>query len=50
MIKNVKTENESFLNGHSKDVSCLTISHDGRTLASGQTSIVGMKVRIFRVQ
>lgn len=46
VIKNVRTDKEAFLDGHSHDVSCVAMSNDGRTLASGQVNIMGVKVRI----
>lgn len=45
VLKNIRTDKEAFLDGHTYDVSCLKISHDGRRLASGQLNLVGVKVR-----
>jgi cilia- and flagella-associated protein 52 len=45
VVKNIKTDKEAFLDGHSNDVSCLAISNNGKKLASGQMNIVGVKVR-----
>ena len=36
IVKNVMTNQQAFLEGHSNDVSCLAVSKDGRTLATGQ--------------
>jgi WD40 repeat protein len=45
VIKNVRTDKEAFLDGHSQDISCVAISNDGKALASGQANIMGVKVR-----
>ena len=37
----------AFLEGHSNDVSCLCVSKDGRTLASGQTSFQGVSADVL---
>jgi WD40 repeat protein len=42
-IKNLKTGKEAFLDGHSGEVTCLAISHDGDTLTSGQQNVAGVK-------
>ena len=44
VIKSLKTDKEAFLDGHSNEVSCLSISHDGTRAASGQVNIIGVKV------
>jgi len=36
VIKNTASGAQTYLEGHSSDVSCLTVSKDGRSLASGQ--------------
>lgn len=36
IVKNTATNKQAFLEGHSSDVSCLAVSKDGRTMASGQ--------------
>jgi WD40 repeat protein len=36
VLKNAATNKQTFLEGHSSDVSCLAVSNDGRSLASGQ--------------
>ena len=45
VLKNMKTDKEAFLDGHTREISCLAISNDGRTVASGQVNITGVKVR-----
>lgn len=45
VVKNLKTDKEAFLDGHSHEISCLAMSNDGRTIASGQVNITGVKVR-----
>lgn len=44
VIKNLTTDKEAFLDGHSDEVSCITISRDGSRLASGQKYLMGVKV------
>ena len=44
VIKNLRTEKEAFLDGHSHEISCLAMSHDGTKLATGQINIIGVKV------
>lgn len=46
VIKNLATEKEAFIDGHTNLISCLTINGDGTKLASGQINIPGVKVRI----
>lgn len=45
MLKNIRTEKEAFLDGHSNEVSCIAISRDGNKIASGQVNITGVKVK-----
>ena len=47
VIKNLVTEKEAFIDGHSNNISCLTISQDGSKMASGQINIPGVKVRVL---
>jgi WD40 repeat protein len=47
VVKNLKTEKEAFLDGHTHEISCVKISHDGRTAASGQINNMGVKVGVF---
>ena len=44
VIKNLKTDKEAFLDGHSHEVSCIAVSKDGKKVASGQINIAGVKV------
>lgn len=47
MLKSVKSGRLSFIDGHSDTVTCLSMSHDGKTLASGQKCIPGQKADII---
>jgi cilia- and flagella-associated protein 52 len=47
VIKHIKSEKEAFLDGHNSEISCLRISHDGSSIASGQVNFPGVKVRSF---
>jgi len=47
VVKNVRTDKETFLDGHTSDISCLKISHDGRTAATGQLSSMGVKAVVI---
>ena len=42
-----RTGKESFLDGHTRDVSCISISRDGRRVASGQVNIPGVKADVI---
>ena len=44
VLKNIATGKESFLDGHTSEISCVVKSHDGTLLASGQSNIAGIKV------
>jgi len=44
VIKNIVTNKEAFLDGHSQEVSCVAMSHNGERLASGQLHFTGVKV------
>jgi hypothetical protein len=46
VIKNLVTDKEAFMDGHSNIISCATINRDGTKLASGQVSMPGIKVRL----
>lgn len=43
VIKNLKTDKESFLDGHTMDVSSIALSPDGTKIASGQKNFSGVK-------
>ena len=44
VLKNLATEKEAFLDGHTNIISCLTVSSDGTRASSGQINISGVKV------
>lgn len=46
VVKNNKSGREAFLDGHSGEVTCIAISHDGASVASGQCGPPGVKVYI----
>ena len=48
VIKNLKSGKESFFDGHTREVSCISISYDGNRIVSGQINIPGVKVFFFR--
>jgi cilia- and flagella-associated protein 52 len=39
VVKNVDSNKECFLDGHTEAISCLKMSHNGRFLASGQSTL-----------
>ena len=48
VLKNQKTGKEAFLDGHTGEVSCITISGDGSKIASGQqNNTSGSKVSCY---
>lgn len=47
VLKNLVTDKECFLDGHSHEVSCISMSHHGDYLASGQVNFTGVKVCIL---
>ncbi|CAD7955187.1 unnamed protein product [Amoebophrya sp. A25] len=47
VIRNVIQRTQSFLQGHDNDVNCITISNDGKLLASGQKTFMGFNADII---
>jgi len=47
VLKNIRTDREAFLDGHSMDISCMSMSHDGTRLASGQITLTGIKADVI---
>jgi WD40 repeat protein len=45
VLKNMVTEKEAFFDGHTSEVSCVSVSPDGNRLASGQVNLMGVKVK-----
>ena len=45
VIKNLKSGKESFFDGHTREVSCISLSKNGSRMASGQQNVTGVKVR-----
>jgi cilia- and flagella-associated protein 52 len=48
IIKNIVTGAQTFLSGHTSDVTCVALSRCGRYIASGQRTEMGNKVRPAR--
>jgi cilia- and flagella-associated protein 52 len=46
VLKNLVTDKEAFLDGHTNNISCITLTQDGDKVASGQISISGVKVSL----
>mmetsp|Transcript_25908 Transcript_25908/g.60608 ORF Transcript_25908/g.60608 Transcript_25908/m.60608 type:complete len:648 (+) Transcript_25908:65-2008(+) len=47
VVKDVATNAQTFLEGHSNDVTCISISHDGSKIASGQMNNPGMRADVL---
>jgi hypothetical protein len=45
VIENLQTRQQEFLLGHNNNISCLTISNNGKYIASGQVTFMGFKVK-----
>jgi len=43
VVENMKTRGQSFLNGHTNYISCLSVSKHGTYVASGQVTYMGFK-------
>ncbi len=48
VVSNEKKGTQEFLQGHTNVVSCITISKDGKYIASGQVTHMGFQVRFGR--
>jgi len=44
VVENVATKQQEFLSGHTNTVSCVSLSHSGQFIASGQITDMGFKV------
>jgi len=49
VIENLQTRQQEFLLGHNNNISCLTISNNGKYIASGQVTFMGFKVTDHRI-
>lgn len=47
VLKNLVTNKEAFLDGHTQDVSCIAMSNTGDRLASGQLQFTGVKADVI---
>lgn len=47
VIKNLDTNSQSFLSGHTDNVSCVTVSKSGKYVASGQSTHMGFKADVI---
>lgn len=47
VVKNTRLQTQAFLQGHTHQVSCLALSHDGTKLASGQVTHMGFVADII---
>ena len=47
IVKDVVSQQQTFLSGHSDNVSCLTCSASGKYLASGQVTHMGFKADVI---
>jgi hypothetical protein len=45
IVENLQTRRQEFLLGHNNNISCLTISNNGKYIASGQAIHMGFKVK-----
>lgn len=46
VIENLQTRQQEFLLGHNNTISCITISNNGKYIASGQVTFMGFKVKL----
>ena len=47
VVKNISANCQAFLQGHTGDVTCLAVSHDGTMLATGQQSEEGARADVL---
>ncbi len=47
VIKNLVTDKEAFIDGHTNVISCVSISNDGSKAATGQVTLPGIKADII---
>mmetsp|Transcript_40123 Transcript_40123/g.52823 ORF Transcript_40123/g.52823 Transcript_40123/m.52823 type:complete len:653 (-) Transcript_40123:240-2198(-) len=47
VLRNLEQNKQAFLEGHTQSVTCLSVSHDGTMLASGQTHHSGVKADVI---
>merc|ERR1719183_3309808 len=47
VIRNLASNRVGFLEGHTSDVSCIAVSHDGQRLATGQANHGGVKAPVI---
>ena len=47
VVKNINANTQSFCQGHSNKVSCITVSNDGSMIASGQQNYTGFKADVI---
>lgn len=49
ILRTIKDGKQELLQGHTNDVSCLSVSRSGSYIASGQVDCVGFKVKHLNV-
>ncbi|KAI2663503.1 Cilia- and flagella-associated protein 52 [Labeo rohita] len=47
IIKSLKSGRQTFLHGHTNNVSCISVSKSGRYIASGQVTFMGFKADVI---
>ncbi|KAL0190960.1 hypothetical protein M9458_013658, partial [Cirrhinus mrigala] len=43
IIKSLRSGKQTFLQGHTNNISCISVSKSGRYIASGQVTFMGFK-------